>query len=137
LGFAQNFSFINFSILNKKQIIMDEIPEISTYMKRDVQDDWPAEIELHTYVEIWNGIKMFTTATYDSKERMKSVTFFGSPENKLFDEHKGMVDKYREIGYQVINETYSPKIQDKLDRIKLENGILEKLLKDVNIPDKL
>ncbi len=126
---------------------VDIEPVISTYMKREVADDQPAQIELHTHWEEWYGTRFYTTSVCDSKEYERhgrmfkkliaSVMFLGSPEDKLLDEHKTMVKNYRDKGYQIINEDYSPEMQYKLEKIKLENDNLEKLLKGVNISDEI
>jgi hypothetical protein len=133
--------------MNKKHMIMDINPEISTYMKREVSDSQPAQIELHTHWEEWNGTKFYSTSVCDSKEHkrddsvfkklIESVMFYGVPENELLYKHKRMVNKYRETGYQVINEKCSPEMQDELDRINFEIDNFEKLLEEIKIPDKI
>jgi hypothetical protein len=121
-------------------MVMDEEPEISTYMEQWISDDQPAQIEIRTLPEPIRSKRIFKTTVYDSeeyrceccgdlfKEEIESCTLSNLSDHAILDRHETTVKQYIAKGYQIIDSYYSPKFE------KIKLGLL---LRDIDIPDKI
>ena len=132
-------TFINFSLLNKKQMIMNDTNIISTYLEQQASDDQPTKIEIHTWPENIRGRRIFHTTVLDGegrsldcgskfKERLANYPLINLSDHAVLDRHDMIVKQYLSKGYRITDSCYSPKFE------KIKLGLL---LHEIDIPDKL
>ncbi len=118
-------------------MIMNEAPEISTYMDPWFLDSQYARIEIYTGQEIINGKKIFNTTVWGSKvhdldtlvkKKIAEYPLVDMPEHSVLKRHEITVEERIKEGYKATDLYYST---------GFENIKLGEILEGVEIPDKI